>query len=77
VELMAHMHVAAEKQRTLDLARTEHSLRKLAEAQARTEKIANRRGRFAMLIARDHEAWPAPAIRFYQVSPEIQAHPAS
>ncbi len=62
MELLAHMQVENEKQRNLDLAKTEDSLRKLAEAQAKTEeaqakteKTVNRIGRYAMLIARDHE----------------------
>jgi hypothetical protein len=62
VELMAHMQLENEKQRNLDLAKTVDSLRKLAEAQAKTEeaqakteKTVNRIGRYAMLIARDHE----------------------
>jgi len=55
MELLAHMQIENEKQRSLDVAKTEESLRKLAEAQAKTEKTVNRIGRYAMLIARDHE----------------------
>jgi len=55
MELLAHMQIENEKQRNLDLAKTEESFRKLAEAQAKTEKTVNRIGRYAMLIARDHE----------------------
>jgi len=62
MELLAHMRLENEKQRILDVAKTEESFRKLAEAQAKTEaglakteKMVNRIGRYAMLIARDHE----------------------
>lgn len=62
MELLAHMQLENEKQRSLDVAKTEESFRKLAEAQAKTEaaqakteKMVNRIGRYAMLIARDHE----------------------
>jgi len=53
--LLAHMRLENEKQRILDVAKTEESFRRLAEAQAKTEKTVNRLGRYAMLIARDHE----------------------
>ncbi len=55
MELLAHMQLENEKQRILDVAKTEDSFRKLAEAQAKTEKTVNRIGRYAILIARDHE----------------------
>jgi len=62
VELLAHMQVEGERQHALDLAKTEDALRRVAEAQAKTEeahakteRTVNRMGRFAMVIARDHE----------------------
>jgi hypothetical protein len=55
VELLGHMQVEGERQRALDLAKTEDALRRVAEAQAKTEQTVNRMGRFAMVIARDHE----------------------
>jgi hypothetical protein len=62
VELLGHMQVEGERQRALDLAKTEDALRRVAEAQAKTEKtvervgvMVRRMGRYAMLVARDHE----------------------
>jgi len=49
VELMAHMQLETEKKFGVAIAT-------IAEAQARTEKTVNRMGRYAMLIARDHES---------------------
>jgi hypothetical protein len=45
VELLGHMQIQTEK-----------TVGALAEAHAETEKVVGRLGRYAILIARDHEA---------------------
>jgi hypothetical protein len=49
LELTTRMHIDFEKT-------TEKSIKALTEAHAETEKTVNRLGRYAILIARDHEA---------------------
>jgi hypothetical protein len=49
VELMAHMQIETEK-------KFGAAITAVSEAQAKTERTVNRLGRYAMLIARDHEA---------------------
>ncbi len=52
VELLAHMQVETEK----GLGAANAAIAAIAEIQAKTERTVNRMGRYAMLIARDHEA---------------------
>ena len=52
VELLGHMQIQTEK----NIGQIDKTMKALAEAHAETEKIVGRLGRYAILIARDHEA---------------------